>query len=301
MPTTILFGLHAFVALCLAQNVDADEPFTPDDVFRHWRARQSRTDHVECRLDAIVHYSAETQSNDDDLGRSSTPGRSVKKTVSMQLDGPAKFRFHHEGSQWHQRFGRILRVDWDRFCNGNQYVNLERAYEAIPDWTPRPHVSNRPNLEFMHFGWDDQICTPLLLHYRAFNSRFCPFEKVEDWLVEGRDVVDGQTCILLSGKAFRGGFQVGHYQVWVAPDAEMSIRRLKVIFNNQLAWQYDIDYTEGANGLQPASFRFKRLRGARILHFAKIEVSELNLKRPINASVFELKTYTSAPQIDVSH
>lgn len=290
-----LFLLTASGSVC------ADDLVSPTSILRAWHARQARTQTVSASLDVITHYSQQSQFVPGEALMRPTHGRSAKHLVTCQLDGPAKFRFHHLGSRWHLRFAEILDMDWQRFSNGNRYVSLERAYELIPTWKPKPRVHERPRTDGQQRGWDDDILTPLLHHYRPFNTRHCPLEDAQPWIVKESREINGTSCVLFQADPSKAEFSINQYQYWVAPDRDMSVIRIERFANGEVDWSYDIEYREGVLGPEPIGFHSKRMRDNRVLEFAKVKVRQLVLNQPIQDDAFELNTYVDDERAVPTH
>ncbi len=265
---------------------------TFDEVARAWQARQARTETVDCQVDVVMHYFKGSKFVPGEEFLQPTHGRTCKYTVRMQLDGPAKFCFHHRGPQWHRLIAEVLPVEWFRFSDGNQYVNLQRGYSSIPDWKPKPQIDVRPRLDSQQSGWDDHVLTPLLMHYRAFNERHCPFTNSSQWEIIKGDSVEGSERLSMKLLSANHEFSINQYQYSVDPQRDMAVTRIQRTANGKIQWQYDVVYRDGKWGPQPASFQIKRFRNERLAEFAKATIGNLTLNEPIDPKTFQLKTYS---------
>jgi hypothetical protein len=236
----------------------------------------------------IIHYSKGSQSVGGEPGLRPVQGRAVKHQATLHLAGPAKVSFLHQGQLWHRRFGQLLAVDWLRLSDGNRYLNRQRPYESVPGWQSPVKTSDRPSLDSQQRGWDDQLLTPLIQHFRPFNSRLCPFEKPHEWSVKQAKSIEGQTCFLLSRKEPTKQIAMKDYHYWVCPDLQMSVVRLQRLSNGWIETQFDIQYADGDVGPEPTSYRMKRIYKERLLEFAKVEVKKMEINQPIADGVFRI-------------
>lgn len=274
------------VGVCLPA-AGADPVPTPQDIFRVWRARQARTETVDARVDAIIHYAKQSQFVPGESSLQPTSGRSTKASSQLRIDGPAKFFFRDTGFHWHRRFGRILELDWSVFSNGNLYVNSESAYDDIPTWSPKPRLDRLPRLNRQQMGWENQLLTPLLQHYRPFNSRHCSFADESIWMTSQTAVIGGVQCVLLTANLAKSGFSIHQHQYWVAPDRDMAVMRIERLTNGDIECQYDITYAKSETW-QPESYQLRWFRNSRMTQFVKANISQLALNQPIDTSTFRL-------------
>ena len=171
--------------------------------------------------------------------------------------------------------------------DGNQYVNHERPYASIPGYRPKPKIAEQMLFDFQQRGWDDQLLLPLIQHYRPFNSRLCPFEQSQQWIVKQSELIDGRLCFLLARKQPNVRVAIKEYQYWVAPSLGMSVVRLQRLTNGWVETEFDIQYSDSEVGPEPIRYDMKRFYEKRLLEFAKLSVTKLKLNQPIDQGVFE--------------
>lgn len=269
-------------------SIFADEPTTAD-IFQVWRARQARTDHLQCRVNVLANYAAGSQMVPGEQFLMPVASRSSRRSAKLLLQGPAKWRIDHQGHQFHRRLGRMLNFDLTRVTNGNQYLLDERGYDEVPDWQPQPRVYPAPKAFRQELYWNDVTLAPILLHYRPFNSQLCPFEERAYVVDKEQAEVNSHRCLFVRPRK-DAPFSVRTYLYWVAPELDMSVIRIQRMMNGQVEWQFDIEAVNDNGKWRPKSYVIRRMgNGGQMLEFSKVTLTELKTDLPATDDRFAIK------------
>ncbi|NND98121.1 MAG: hypothetical protein HKN47_12410, partial [Pirellulaceae bacterium] len=146
-------------------------------------------------------------------------------------------------------------------------------------------VLAQPTLDRQEQGFEDVLLTPLLLHYRPFNSRHAPYTETQYVVDDATDEIDGHDCLLLRPRD-GGRFELSRYHYYVAPALNFATVRIDAAWNGNLAWRYQIQYEQIEGRWQPANYMIQKFRDEQIAEFAKVTVAELQINQPIDDDLF---------------
>ena len=275
--------------VCLVVSAQADQ--SEKEVEFALRTRQAIAETVHCQVEAITHYARESQFVPGQLEREPPLGRSQSRTIELNLSGPAKFCIQQKGGVWHRRMGRIVDADIVRVCDGNLFAIIEQPYKSIPTWRPKPRYYSKPNVTSQEHGWEDLVLTPILFHFRPFNSRQCPFV-TRTYEITDTPEIDGTPCVLFSPRG-EADYTINQFRYFLAPSKSWAALRIERLTNDRVHWQYEIEYEKQDASWLPKRYMIRRLGEERLLEFTKVTVQKLQINQPIDDSRFTVKTPVS--------
>lgn len=241
--STSLKLMAAFAFICFHQAFSGD--FSASEVLKIWKLRAENLQGVDITYETS-HKEMFVPDFDDDRSHKIKPRLITYQSTSRLLINGEMMRLENKGMCPHYETGEL--TSNDRICSYDSQQSKSLSDPDNKTGHPQGYIENKPyirsvvNIGKFHFI---QAYAPHLLPVFSID-----FKKVS--IAPEKESVNGHSCIVLHREGAPSGMPT--IELWLDPQAEFSIRRMRSHNWGRLLSQQDIDYVFEAGHWVPSEW-----------------------------------------------